>query len=503
MEFRKYQDYFKKFQLNGKLSRLGKVFRTPEHFYFFDTGTGKVLECTEQEYLVFENLMMNNGLDIDSLRLPQDELEVALKGIMDTIEKENIFQATPLDKFNGAHMQDLNLAIPQNMQQIILELTEECNLRCDYCIYNDKNDGFRNFSPNDMSWDVAQKAIDYILKTSLMDEIFVGFYGGEPLLKFDLIKKCVEYALNNKKGKKLTFAMTTNGVLMTPDKARFFASIPEFSIMFSLDGDKETHNEHRKMKGGQGSFDLAFQGYRNALEAYGEERKHSISISTVVSPPYSTEKFNRMQEFFITNADSLQTNCTYVDYPTKKRVKPAWDEKAKIEDRMPLLAWEKQRKVEEKETSFTRSQQNSMLLRIHKRPIVNTPIPWHKFNACCLPGTRRLYVTTEGKFLPCERIGKSPILGDVQNGFDIEAIKKYYVDEYMEKSVPDCKNCWASLLCGICYSSCYNESNFDINKKRKACEDEKYTIEQGLIYYHETLESNPESLEKFNEMEIV
>ncbi|MBU5299506.1 radical SAM protein [Clostridium sporogenes] len=503
MEFAKYQEYFKKITKGGKLTRFGKPFRTPEHFYFLDTGTGKVLECTEQEYSIFENLMANNGLNIDSLELSKHEIQVALEGVMEAIEKENIFQATPLEKFDGAHMQDLSLAVPQNMQQIILEVTEECNLRCDYCIYNDENDGFRDFGRHNMSWDTAKKAIDYIFKTSLRDEIFIGFYGGEPLLRFDLIKKCVEYALNNKADKDVIFAMTTNGVLMTPDKADFFSSVPQFSLMFSLDGDKETNNEHRKMKNGQGSFDLAFQGYKNALEAYGEEKKHCISISTVVSPPYSTEKFNRMQEFFITSANNLQLNCTYVSHPTKKSVKSAWDEKTKVENRMPLLAWEKQREFEEKEKSFTRAQQNSLFLKIHKRPIIDTPIPWHKFNGCCLPGTRRLYVTTEGKFMACERIGESPIIGDVKNGLDIEAIQKYFVDEYMEKSVPDCKDCWASLLCGICYANCYNESSFDISKKRRLCADERYTVEQALIYYHETLESNPESLEVLNEMEIV
>ncbi|MFV3011067.1 hypothetical protein ACLD43_01185 [Clostridium botulinum] len=105
--------------------------------------------------------------------------------------------------------------------------------------------------------------------------------------------------------------------------------------------------------------------------------------------------------------------------------------------------------------------------------------------------------------MACERIGESPIIGDVKNGLDIEAIQKYFVDEYMEKSVPDCKDCWASLLCGICYANCYNESSFDISKKRRLCADERYTVEQALIYYHETLESNPESLEILNEMEIV
>lgn len=99
--------------------------------------------------------------------------------------------------------------------------------------------GFRDFSPRSMSEETAIKAIDYILKNSYRDEIYVGVYGGEPLLKFDLIKKCVSYALENRGEKKVTFSMTTNGVLMTEEKAEYFASIPEFSLMFSIDGDEK------------------------------------------------------------------------------------------------------------------------------------------------------------------------------------------------------------------------------------------------------------------------
>ena len=209
------------------------------------------------------------------------------------VKKENILKATPLEKFEGEHFEDLTQSIPQNMRQVVLEVTENCNLRCDYCIYQNSFSGFRDFSPRSMSEETAIKAIDYILKNSYRDEIYVGFYGGEPLLKFDLIKKCVSYALENRGEKKVTFSMTTNGVLMTEEKAEYFASIPEFSLMFSIDGDEKTHNEHRKLENGRGSFELSLKGFQNALKAYGDRRK-MISVSTVVSPPYTKEKFEDM-----------------------------------------------------------------------------------------------------------------------------------------------------------------------------------------------------------------
>ena len=78
------------------------------------------------------------------------------------VKKENILKATPLEKFEGEHFEDLTQSIPQNMRQVVLEVTENCNLRCDYCIYQNSFSGFRDFSPRSMSEETAIKAIDYI-----------------------------------------------------------------------------------------------------------------------------------------------------------------------------------------------------------------------------------------------------------------------------------------------------------------------------------------------------
>lgn len=286
---------------------------------------------------------------------------------------------------------------------------------------------------------------------------------------------------------------------MTEEKAEYFASIPEFSLMFSIDGDEKTHNEHRKLENGRGSFELSLKGFQNALKAYGDRRK-MISVSTVVSPPYTKEKFEDMQGFFEQYAKDLNMNCTYVELSENNAPIYTEEERENLENRMPLLAWDKQKTPSEKEKSFTYYPQIGAFMGIHTRPICDEPFVWHKFNGCCVPGTRRLYVTTEGKFLACERIGEASSIGDVEKGFDIEAIKKYYIDEYMQKSLVECQNCWASTLCGICYANCYDANGLNMKKKMACCEEEKYTVEQQLIYYHEILENNPELLEPLNHM---
>ena len=75
------------------------------------------------------------------------------------------------------------------------------------------------------------------------------------------------------------------------------------------------------------------------------------------------------------------------------------------------------------------------LMGIHERHIVNAPITFAPLNACCIPGSRRIYVTVDGKLKVCERIGESPDIGNVIEGLDFEAIRRYFYDEYIEKSL--------------------------------------------------------------------
>ena len=119
-----------------------------------------------------------------------------------------------------------------------------------------------------------------------------------------------------------------------------------------------------------------------------------------------------------------------------------------------------------------------------------------KQNGCCNPGNRRLYITTEGKFHVCERIGESPAIGDVDHGLDVESIKKYYIDEYAQASLPDCSNCWAAQLCSLCFASFYNENGIDMKEKKRLCAIQKQLMKYNLIAYHQIMETNPEYINK-------
>ena len=101
---------------------------------------------------------------------------------------------------------------------LTLQVTQNCNLRCDYCVYSGKYN-MRTHSDKTMNLEMAQAGIDYLFEHSKkINTLRIGFYGGEPLLEFDLIKCCVEYIEQKSSDKNINFYITTNATLLTPDR---------------------------------------------------------------------------------------------------------------------------------------------------------------------------------------------------------------------------------------------------------------------------------------------
>lgn len=138
-----------------------------------------------------------------------------------------------------------------------------------------------------MKLPVAFAAIDYRAEHSIKkDEVAISFYGGEPLLNFPLIKSCAEYAHQKLKNKEVYFSITTNATLLTPKIANFLFSEKKFSIVVSIDGPKEIHDEFRRDIKGDGSFDRSLKGLKNLYIAFGETFVGRVSLNVVYTPAY-------------------------------------------------------------------------------------------------------------------------------------------------------------------------------------------------------------------------
>lgn len=499
--------------------RFGKCFKTKEKKYFYDTGTGKVCECEQEEYELLNTLIDNNNYNKVVEMLEEPQYLEAIENIFQLYKNENMLQDRGISLFEFPRKEDIDNCIENGIRQVILEVTEQCNLRCKYCIYNDAYEKNRNFSAKNMTWEIAKKMLDYTALHS-QEKLSLGFYGGEPLLRFPFIKDCIDYAQKIMSNKKITYSMTTNATLVTDEIATYLAELEDCSIMVSLDGPMDIHNKFRIKTDGTGSFEATISGLKKLMVAFGDRAEQCISINSVVCPPYNMEKMDRMKNFF----DSLEwfpkktvRRISYVspdslddkdlgDYKKIKEMTSAEFFCQSNEAIDPIGEWcfEQIRHTElTKEKSETLGDfiQNEYL-RIQKRWLTKEPLDFMPMHGCCMPGMRRLYCTVDGNFKICERIGNSPYIGNVNDGISKHDMYEKYIKEYGEKVAPLCAKCWAKNICSLCYNTCFDETGVDIKRKEASCISERNACQRRLEHYHETLENQPDSLEFLNDIKM-
>lgn len=200
---------------------------------------------------ILNSVINNNGFSlIDEIKYLESDKLVALEELYDVIIKENILQAAELNEFIGPQISELDEYLNSKRAQITLELTEKCNMRCKYCVYNENQGGYREFGHEDMTFEIARKAIDDLVSNSGKEEIYISFYGGEPLIKFDLFKSCIDYC-ENLKDKKISYAITTNCTLVTKEIAEYFSKLNNMHITASIDGPEDMNDNYRLYTNGK------------------------------------------------------------------------------------------------------------------------------------------------------------------------------------------------------------------------------------------------------------
>lgn len=490
----------------GTYRRLGKLFYTSRFAYLYDTGTGKVVRLDPEAQKCMECLYDERTSE-QEFRKTLSEISNA-ESICEFIQKENLLcnpENTAFVDLSSQYTDDTF-----QCEQLTIELTGNCNLRCKYCIYNDYYEGNRAFNTSNIDFETARKAIDYVYAHSAEDKLAITFYGGEPLINFKVMKQCIDYSLQNIKNKQLYFSFTTNLTLMTKEIAEYVAQVPHMSILLSMDGPEEIHNAARVNRKGEGSFQAAFNGLILLAEAVNKYKNATLSFNAVLMPPYTEERFNAINNFF-ESLDFLPKDTEVrATYPAIGSVPDSYLEEIRSQGKAyketTWISWAKEKAngkivLNEKRNLFATVMQSG-LVKIHNRVLHEKPMGYIHHNGCCIPGKRRLYVCTDGTYKVCERIGTAPSIGHVDTGIDTEAIKKYYLTEYARKSAPDCSQCWAVNLCDICYAQCYDEHGLNLEEKRKSCSQVKIRNILWLQNYHELLETNPEAIEEISKIEI-
>jgi uncharacterized protein len=496
----------------GGQTPLFKLFQTEFGNYLYDPGTNKLLRCNDVCYAALQTLqILDPQAAVDALvgLVPQETLTEALQEIIDTIEREHILLSKPHTlSFNSLHFTSLDEELAENLGQVILEVTERCNLRCVYCVYNDIVPESRNHGTKAMTLGTACKAVDYLRAHSARQaKPTIGFYGGEPLTRFSFMVNCIDYARRVFGSRELSFALTTNGTLVTPEIAQYLAHQHVY-VTLSIDGPKDIHDKYRVYSDGRGTFDAAMLGLRQLIDAYGSAAAEMINLSMVYTPPFSSKRLEHIASLW-TDYPWIGSLTPSMTYPHRGSIPISMvpTEEELVEDK-GFYEWAMDSYFEayvngRKPNRLVESTVERGLVLLFRRQIVDRPNESIHLNGCCVPGARKIYVTTDGFIAVCERIHMTaPYLGHVDTGIDCDAVRRVYVEGYAEESLKRCASCWAHRMCSICYTDTFANGNYDDGKKAILCEGVRDTIEERLKLYTRLLCVNPRGLNHLADVEI-
>lgn len=394
-----------------------------------------------------------------------------------------------------------------NIGSIVFEVTDACNLKCSYCINGDLYNFHTPTKNRKLAFETVKATIDYLyplwlseLNKSSNQEITVGFYGGEPLLNFSLIKKSVEYCNRLQlKNRSFKFNMTTNATLL--DKYIDFLVENNFRITISLDGTKQGQS-YRTFHDGKNSFDKVYPILKKVQKDYPDFWKKNISFNSVLHNRNSVEEIHRFiyEEFGIVPEIHSMNNS---GIPLEKKDKfnemyvSYYKSASQSNDNVrqerftsdpyyfslcEFLLWYGDNQFFNYE-SFLYS--NSSYIQAH--------------TGTCFPFSRKIYVSADQKILVCERVGHQYALGEIENGkivLNAEKIADTY-NHYHDKLYEQCKDCYMINGCQQCIFQLD-----DLNSDQPICHmrHTEEDIANYLRLHIDLLESREINFEKiFNE----
>lgn len=403
------------------------------------------------------------------------------------VDQNRVINANIKDHFLN-HAQDLTIPIKdllvdeealrekvRSLPMMTLEVTQECNLRCKYCIYNNCYEQFRPFTSRKMTWETAKKAIDYVyslVKFRTKKNFDVGFYGGEPLLNVPVIEQAVEYSKQIFNDWNLTFSMTSNITALNKDIANFLIN-NNIRLNVSLDGNKENHNAKRVFAGGQGTHDTVMRNLKMLKDMDSEYFQKRISFTAV----HSIElPLRNVREFFdnnelakghsvrVNNVSKLNTDY-YEKYPWDK------DQKEREFQQLDEDIFSKLSKGEELTEVETFYHLNAaMEVESHTQRSFSTGAQTCLFDS-------RIYIDATGGFHICERINDKFSIGNIDEGLNFEKMLDI-VKSFTDLIKQNCLNCDMRFFCTRCFCSFGGDGTFEIPED--FCSGKRRSIVKGL-----------------------
>lgn len=352
------------------------------------------------------------------------------------------------------------------IKALCLHIAHTCNLNCSYCFASQgKYQGERAL----MSFEVGKQAFDFLIANSgSRRNLEVDFFGGEPLMNFDVVKQLVAYARSIEKehNKNFRFTLTTNGMLIDDDVIDFLNKEMD-NVVLSLDGRKEVHDRFRVDYAGNGSYDKILPKFKKLVDARGGEKYYMRGTFTHHNVDFTNDIFH-MADLGFTELSMEPVVCDPNDPSALTQ-----EDLPKLFEQYEILANEMlKRKKEGRPFTFYH-----YMLDLTEGPCI------YKRITGCGSGTEYMAVTPWGELYPCHQFVGDPkySLGNIWDGVTNTKVQ----DEFRSCNAyarPDCNDCWARLYCsGGCAANAYHATGSIQGVYKYGCELFKKRIECAVM----------------------
>lgn len=352
------------------------------------------------------------------------------------------------------------------IKALCLHVAHICNLNCSYCFASQgKYHGERAL----MSFEVGKRALDFLIENSgTRKNLEVDFFGGEPLMNWDVVKKLVMYArsVEKEKGKNFRFTLTTNGMLIDDDVIDF-ANREMSNVVLSLDGRKEIHDRLRVDYAGNGSYDRIVPKFKKLVDSRGGKGYYMRGTFTHANPDFTNDVFH-MADLGFTELSMEPVVCAPGDAAelTEKDIEI-------VKEQYEILAKDMIRRSKEgKPITFYH-----YMLDLNEGPCI------YKRISGCGSGTEYMAVTPWGDLYPCHQFvgDEKHKLGNIWDGVTNNELREEFrsCNAYAR---PECADCWAKLYCsGGCAANAYHATGTIRGVYKPGCELFKKRIECAIM----------------------
>ena len=399
---------------------------------------------------------------VDGVEIIENDIEECYEQIEELKNAGKLFAPDTFEPMAG----ELKNKTRGVVKALCIHIAHTCNLNCSYCFASQgKYQGERAI----MRYEVGKRALDFLVENSgTRRNLEVDFFGGEPLMNFEVVKQLVAYARSIEKehNKNFRFTLTSNGVLIDDDVIDF-ANKEMSNVVLSLDGRKEIHDRYRVDYAGNGSWDKIVPKFQKLVEARGGKNYYMRGTFTHANPDFLND-IKQMLDLGFTELSMEPVVCA------------SGDPSELTQEDLPVVMEQYEKLAE---LMLERDKEGKPFTFYHYMiDLTGGPCIYKRISGCG-SGTEYMAVTPWGDLYPCHQfVGDEKFrLGSIYDGVTNTAIQQEFADcnVYARE---ECRSCWARLYCsGGCAANAYHATGKITGIYKYGCELFKKRMECAIM----------------------